>query len=49
MMAVEKEIDAVGDLHIPYHRWDLMQKYYKEKYDIDWKNPKQMNPRVMFD
>jgi len=49
MMAVEEEIDKVGDLHIPYQRWNLMQKYYLEKYNIVWKNPKLMNPRVMFD
>lgn len=49
MLAVEKEIDKVGDLHIPYQRWSLMQKYYYEKYNIIWKTPKEMNPRVMFD
>lgn len=49
MLAVEEEIDRVGDLHIPYQRWNLMQKYYYEKYNIIWKNPKEMNPNVMFD
>ena len=49
MRKVEEEIDKVGDLHIPYQRWDLMQKIYLEKYNLDWKTPKQMNPRVMFD
>ena len=49
MIAVEEEIDIVGDLHIPYQRWNLMEKYYLEKYNIVWKNPKLMNPMVMFD
>ena len=49
MRAVEDEITRVGDLHIPYQRWELIQKIYFEKYNISWKTPKQMNPRVMFD
>ena len=49
MALVEEEISLVGDLYLPYQRWDLMQKYYLEKYDLVWRNPKQMNPRVMFD
>lgn len=49
MRDVEDEIERVGDLHIPYQRWELIKKYYKEKYNIDWKNPKEMNPKVMFD
>ena len=49
MMSVENEIDIVGDLHTPYQRWNLMQKYYLEMFDIAWKTPKQMNPKIMFD
>lgn len=49
MRKVEEIIDKQEDLHIPYQRWDLMQKIYKEEYNIDWKNPKEMNPKVMFD
>mgnify|MGYP003291673711 CR=1 FL=1 len=49
MALVEEEISLVGDLYLPYQRWDLMQKYYLEKYDLVWRNPKQMNPKVMFD
>lgn len=49
MREVEKIIDETKDLHIPFQRWDLIKKIYKEKYDIDWKNPKEMNPKVMFD
>lgn len=49
MMSVENEIDIVGDLHTPYQRWNLMQKYYLEMFDIVWKTPKQMNPKIMFD
>lgn len=49
MRLVEDEIDRVGDLHIPYQRWDLIEKYFLEEFNIKWKNPKIMNPRVMFD
>ena len=49
MSMVEAEIDKVGDLHIPYQRWDLMEKYLLEEFNIKWKNPKIMNPKVMFD
>ena len=49
MRKVNEEISKIGDLHIPYQRWDLMKQIYKEKYNIDWESPKEMNPRVMFD
>lgn len=48
MDKVEKQIDKEGDLHVVFQRWNLMQKYYKE-IGIDWKTPREMNPRVMFD
>ena len=29
--------------------WDCKQKVLKEKYNIDWRTPSQMNPRCRFD
>lgn len=29
--------------------WALKKKILKEKYDIDWKSPREMNPQVIFD
>ncbi len=29
--------------------WSAKQEYLKEKYNIDWHSPAQMNPRVIFD
>ncbi len=46
---VEKEIDKVGDLHLVYQRWNLIQDILKNKYKIDWRTPKEMNPKMMFD
>lgn len=48
MRKTEAEIDRVGDLHVPYQRWILMQKYFAER-DISWKTPKEMNPNALFD
>lgn len=47
--AVEKEIDKVGDLDLVYQRWNLIQDILKNKYKIDWRTPKEMNPKMMFD
>ena len=49
MRDVEAEIEKVGDLNIPYQRWELIKRIYKNKYNIEWKTPKEMNPRIMFD
>ena len=48
MWKVEEEIDKVGDLHTIYQRWSLREKYFAEM-NITWRNPKTMNPDVMFD
>jgi len=45
---VEKKILIEGDLHLCYQRWHLMEEEYS-KLGIAWKNPKIMNPRIMFD
>jgi len=29
--------------------WQLKKKLLKEKYNIDWKTPEEMNPGVLFD
>ena len=49
MRDVDAEIEKVGDLNIPYQRWELIKRIYKDKYNIEWKTPKEMNPRIMFD
>lgn len=48
MWKIEEEIDKVGDLHTIYQRWSLREKYFAEM-NITWRNPKTMNPDVMFD
>ena len=48
MWKVEEEIDKEGDFHSAIQRWTIMEKYFEEM-GISWKNPKLMNPRVMFD
>lgn len=46
---VEQEIDKVGDLHLSLQRWSIKKDILKKKYKINWRTPKEMNPRVMFD
>lgn len=29
--------------------WDLKKKILKKDYNIDWKNPQELNPSIMFD
>lgn len=48
MWRVEGVIDKEGDFHTCYQRWQLMEQYFCEM-KIHWKNPKQMNPDMMFD
>ncbi len=48
MWKVEAEIDKVGDLHVGYQRWSLMEEYFAQM-GIKWRCPKLMNPNVMFD
>ena len=48
MWKVEEEIDKAGDLHTIYQLWSLWEKYFAEM-NITWRNPKTMNPDVMFD
>ena len=45
---VEEEIERVGDLHTVLQRWQLMEEYFA-KVQIKWKDPKQMNFKMMFD
>lgn len=45
---VEEEIERVGDLHTVLQRWQLMEEYFA-KVKIKWKDPKQMNFKMMFD
>lgn len=48
MREVEREINEVGDLHIPQQRWELMKKAYAKRY-VNWRTPAEMNPKVKFD
>ena len=48
MWKVEAAIDKEGDFHSGYQRWQLMEQYFGEM-KIRWRNPKQMNPDMMFD
>ena len=45
---VEAAIDEEGDFRTGYQRWQLMERYFGEM-KIRWRNPKQMNPDMMFD
>ena len=38
-----------GDLGYCHHYWDTKKKLLKEKYDIEWKTPAEMNPHIFFD
>jgi hypothetical protein len=38
--------------HIPrrvYLEWELKKKLLKERYNIDWKTPAELNPQIRFD
>lgn len=46
---VEIRLEREGDIHLVYQRWAIMQEILRERYRIEWKTPKEMNPNVMFD
>ena len=46
---VEIRLEREGDIHSVYQRWAIMQEILRERYRIEWKTPKEMNPNVMFD
>lgn len=46
---VEIRLEREGDIHLVYQRWSIMQEILRERYRIEWKTPKEMNPNVMFD
>ena len=37
---------ALGSVNI---KWDIQKKILKDKYNIDWKSPKDKNPNINFD
>lgn len=45
----EIKLEKIGDIHSVYQRWSIMQEILRERYKIEWKTPKEMNPNVMFD
>ena len=42
----EKFPDGMGYCHV---LWGRQQQILKEKYNIDWKTPSQMNPYILYD
>ena len=37
---------ALGSVNV---KWDIQKKILKDKYNIDWKSPKDKNPNINFD
>ena len=37
---------ALGSVNV---KWDIQKKILKDKYNIDWKTPKDKNPNINFD
>lgn len=37
---------ALGSANV---KWDIQKKILKDKYNIDWKTPKDKNPNINFD
>lgn len=37
---------ALGSANV---KWDIQKKLLKERYNIDWQNPKDKNPNINFD
>jgi hypothetical protein len=53
---VDQEIEAslkkdnkYGEMGSCYMFWAQKKKILKERYNIDWKSPSEMNPQVLFD
>jgi hypothetical protein len=38
--------DSMGFVHV---FWKTKKEILKQKYNIDWKSPKEMNPHIIFD
>lgn len=37
---------ALGSVNV---KWDIQKKMLKDRYNIDWKSPKDKNPNINFD
>lgn len=37
---------ALGSVNV---KWDIQKKLLKDRYNIDWKSPKDKNPNINFD
>ena len=56
-LAIEKELEQEIKLLLPvkrtrghcYRYWEVKKKILKKNYGIDWKSPKELNPRIKFD
>lgn len=47
--ALENLVDVPKVRGFCHERWAEQKRILKEKYNIDWKTPREMNPGVMFD
>ena len=57
-LAIEEELEQEIRLQLQfvkrtrgycYRYWEVKRKVLKKTYGIDWKSPKQLNPRIKFD
>lgn len=44
-----KENNLKGKMGACHYIWDFKKKLLREKYNIDWHSPKELNPEVIFD
>lgn len=47
--AEEKLADLPRGRGFCHHLWKETKRILREKYNIDWKTPSEMNPEIMFD
>ncbi|MDE6266861.1 MAG: hypothetical protein K2M07_05885 [Muribaculaceae bacterium] len=45
----ERFADVPRKMGFCHSYWSAKREYLKERYNIEWRSPKQMNPRVLFD
>ena len=46
---IEKEIGKGGYLGFCHLYWKTKKRILKEKYNIDWKSPAELNPHILYD
>lgn len=45
-LATHPQYGSMGFIHL---RWETKKRILKQKYNIDWRSPAELNPQVMFD